>query len=58
MGGPAEVWNLRPGCSECNGLMGSRNYFDFVLHYKTPISKNEFWMKSCAEHRELEAANL
>jgi hypothetical protein len=57
-GGPAEVWNLRPGCAECNGLMGPENYFDFVLKYKTPISKLDFWINSCAEHRRLEAAKL
>jgi hypothetical protein len=57
-GGAAEVWNLRPGCAECNGLMGPQNFFDFVLRYKTPISKLDFWVNSCEEHRQLEAAKL
>ena len=57
-GGPAEVWNLRPGCVECNLLMGAENYFDFVLRYKTPISKLDFWIDSCEEHRRLEAEKL
>jgi hypothetical protein len=29
-----------------------------VLRHKAPISKLDFWINSCAEHRLLEAAKL
>ena len=57
-GGPATVWNLRPGCADCNAMMGPQNFFEFCLEHDTPISRTTFWLDSQQEHEEMADSRL